>query len=157
LWIYLSWSVFLIGAELSFAHQNEAAFTSLARTGKIDQRFRESIAPRLAGRVAQAFLAGRCAPTTTQLAGELCVAPRPIAQVLDTLVQAGLLARTSVGVDDGFLPARDPETITVVDLLQALRRERQLPRRCRTSSDERVDRPLAAFDEETRSSAPQLR
>ncbi len=149
LWIYLSWSVFLVGAELAFAFQNEAAFTSIARTGKVDQAFRERIALRLAGRITRAFLAGQRPPTTGELAGELGVAPRTVAQVLETLCGASLLARTSVGIDDGYLPARDPQTITVLDLLHALRREEGAstpPTRARL--DERVDRVLAALDEE---------
>ena len=149
LWIYLSWSVFLSGAELAFAFQNETAFTSMARTGKVDQAFRERIAPRLAGRVTRAFLDGKGAPTTAELAGELGVAPRTVSQVLDALCNAGLLARTSVGIDDGYLPARDPETITVLDLLHALRREEgaSVPP-ARDRLDERADRVLAALDEE---------
>ncbi len=149
LWIYLSWSVFLVGAELAFAHQNEPAFTSMARTGKVDQHFRERIAPRLVGRIVRAFLEGRPAPSAGELAGELGVAPRSVAQVLDVLVNANLLARTSVGVDDGYLPACDPETITVLDLIAALRHEdgaSQPPVRSRL--DERVDRLLDALDEE---------
>jgi membrane protein len=149
LWIYLSWGVFLSGAELAFAFQNESAFTSMARTGKVDQAFRERIAPRLAGRIARAFLAGQRPPTTGELAGQLGVAPRTVAQVLDTLCGANLLARTSLGIDDGYLPARDPETITVLDLVFALRREEGAstpPTRSRL--DERVDRVLSALDDE---------
>jgi membrane protein len=149
LWIYLSWSVFLVGAELAFAHQNEAAFTSMARTGKVDQRYRERVAPRLAGRVTRAFLLGQRPPTTSELASQLAIAPRTVAQVLEALVHAGLLARTSVGLDDGFLPARDPASITVLDLLHALRREEgasEPPRLGRL--DERVDRLLETLDEE---------
>jgi len=153
LWIYLSWSVFLIGAELSFAHQNEPSFTSMARTGKVDQRFRERLAPRLAGRIARAFLAGRVPPTVGELAAELAVAPRAVAQVLDTLVNAGLLARTSIGLDDGYLPARDPETITVLDLVVALRREEGASTPLvRSRLDERVDRVLDALEEDDRRS-----
>jgi membrane protein len=153
LWIHLSWSVFLVGAELAFAHQNESAFTSMARTGKVDQRFEERIAPRLAGRIAHAFLGGKPAPSVGALAGELGVAPRTVLAVLESLCQANLLARTSVGADDGYLPARDPDTITVMDLLTALRREEgasEAPVRGRL--DERVDRVLDALDEENRRS-----
>lgn len=149
LWIYLSWSVFLVGAELAFAHQNEPAFTSMARTGKVDQHFKERVAPRLAGRIVRAFLEGRAAPTAGELAGELGIAPRTAAQVLDTLVNASLLARTGVGLDDGYLPARAPETITVLDLLAALRREEGASTPpVRSRLDERVDRVLGALDEE---------
>lgn len=157
LWIYLSWSVFLIGAELAFAHQNEPAFTSMARTGKVDQLFRERVAPRLAGRIARAFLDGRPPPSASELAGELGVAPRSVAQVLDVLVNANLLARTSVGVDDGYLPARDPGTITLLELLAAMRREEGAsPAPVRAALDERVDRLLDALDGEQQHSPHNL-
>jgi len=149
MWIYLSWSIFLVGAELAFALQNEPAFTSMARTGKVDARYRERVAPRLAGRVVRAFLAGEPAPTGADLASALGVAPRTVTQVLDTLVAGGLLARASAEEDDGYLPARDPATITVLDLLFALRREEGagLPP-VRARLDERVDRVLDALDDE---------
>jgi membrane protein len=149
LWIYLSWSIFLVGAELAFAHQNEPMFTSMARTGKVDQAYRERVALRLAARSAHAFLRGLRPPTTAELAGELGVAPRTVAQVLESLVRAGLLARTGVGLDDGYLPARAPEAITVRDLLLALRHEEgasQPP--VRSPLDEQADRLLEALDEE---------
>lgn len=149
LWIYLSWSVFLIGGELAFAHQNEPIFTSIERTGKVDQAYKERIAPRLAGRVTAAFLSGKPAPTGAQLASDLGVAPRMVAEVLESLVCAKLLGRTSEDLDNGYLPARDPETITVLDLLHALRREVNAGSPpVHNKLDERVERILGAFDEE---------
>jgi membrane protein len=153
LWIYLSWSVFLIGAELAFAHQNESLFTSLQRTGKIDQAFREGVAPRLAARIAAAFLAGHPAPTVTSLSGELGLAPRLVSEVLTVLVDAELLARAQTEDEDGFLPARDPDTITVLDLLTAMRRESGAGRPPIASRlDERIDRVLDALETEGRRS-----
>lgn len=153
LWVYLSWSVFLIGAELAFAHQNEPLYTSIQRTGKVDQAYRERIGPRLAVRVAAAFLQGRPAPTATALAGELGVAPRLVAEVLGSLVEADLLARAQADGEDGYLPARDPDSITVLDVLAALRQESGAGRVPVASRlDERVDRVLDALDAEGRRS-----
>jgi membrane protein len=153
LWIYFSWVVFLLGAELAFAHQNVRRFTTAARTGRIDQAFRERRGPRLAARVAAAFLAGQPAPTAAGLAGELGVAPRTVTRVLSALVDAGLLARAQGEDDDGYLPARDPGEITVLDLLHALRHEEdagQVPTVGRL--DERVDRVLETLEAEARRS-----
>lgn len=153
LWIYLSWSVFLTGAELAFAHQNVRLFTSIQRTGKIDQAFRERLAPRMAVRVAAAFLEGRPAPAATTLAGELGVAPRLVSQVLDALVEAQLLARAQSEREDGYLPARDPDAITVLDVLEALRHEPGAGRVPVVGRlDERVDRVLDALHAEGRRS-----
>ena len=147
-WIYASWVSLFVGAELSFAVQNERVVTSVARTGVIDQSFREQIAPRLAGRITAAFLAGRRPPDGAQLATELGVAPRAVAEVLEALVRHRLLAQTSDDVDEGYVPARDPDTITVLDLMHALRTEDGAnPVPTLNRLDERVDRILSGFDD----------
>ncbi len=149
LWIYFSWVALLAGAELAFAHQNERVYTSIAQTGEVDQAYREALAPRLAGRIAAAFLRGERAPTGPELANDLCVAMRVLSVVLEDLVAYGLLARSSDGEEDGYLPARDVDTITIAELLRALRHdgvENAPPVRNRL--DERVDRLLAALEDE---------
>jgi len=80
------------------------------------ERFKESLAPRMAGRITAAFQAGEPAPTAAQLANEIGVAPRSALDVLDALIAHGLLARTYGDEDDGFVPGRDPDGITVFDL-----------------------------------------
>ncbi len=153
-WIYFSWVTLFIGAEVTFAVQNEAVMTSIVRTGVIDQRFREAVAPRLAGRIAAAFLGGQPPPTVASLTGELGIGPRAVMQVLEPLVQWRLLVRSSEdSEEEGYLPARDPDTITVLDLIQAMRVVEEacsIPTRNRL--DERVDRILAGFDEAMRTS-----
>jgi membrane protein len=152
-WIYLSWVTLFVGAELSFALQNERAITSIARTGVVDQRFREAMGPRLAGRITAAFLAGDPPLAAADLAAELGVSPRAIGGVLGDLVRHRLLAETAEDQEEGYLPARDPDTITVLDVLLALRDEEDAnPVPSRTRLDQRVDRILAGFEEVQRSS-----
>ncbi|MEW6074420.1 MAG: YihY/virulence factor BrkB family protein [Planctomycetota bacterium] len=155
IWIYLSWNTLLAGAEVACAHENEHLYTSIARTGEVDQRYREALAPRLAGRIAAAFLAGEPPPAAPALATALSVAPRTALEVLDALEAHDLLVRTGEDRGEGYLPARDPETITVLDLLHALRTTpgtANPPVRARL--DARVDRILAAFDETLGASLP---
>lgn len=152
-WIYLSWITVFVGAEISCAVQNEHAITSAARMGTVDQRLRESVALRLAGRITAAFLAGEKAPTAVELSAEAGVAPRTAAEVLEELVEAHLLVETSESEVEGFVPARDPSAILVHDVLAALRTEPgagTAPRR--GPIDERVDEILEGFDEAMRTS-----
>jgi membrane protein len=154
LWIYLSWLILLMGAEIAFAHQNVSVYRSIVQTGRIDESFRERVAVRLAGRIAHAFLRGEPPPEAGALATELGIAPRAALDVLDTLVAAHLLARTPEDDEaEAYLPARDPDTITVLDVLQAIRHEANtIPPPPTSRLDERVDRILAAFDHELRRS-----
>ena len=124
IWIYLSWTILLVGAETACAVQTEPVVASVTRTGRVDQRLREVLAPRLAARITRAFLDGAPPPTGEGMAQELGLAPRAIREVLERLVAAGLLARTEVGEDlEGYLPGRDPASIHLQDLLQALKHE----------------------------------
>jgi membrane protein len=152
-WINFSWLTLFVGAELSFAVQNEGIVTSIARTGILDQRFKEGVAPRLAGRIAAAFLAGERPPTAAMLSSELGISPRAVSDVLEPLVRARHLARTVEEAEEGYVPARDPDAITVLDLLLALRvEEGASPVPSRSKVDERVDRILAGFEEAQRAS-----
>jgi membrane protein len=151
-WIFLSWAIFLTGAELCYAHQSVPLFTSIARMGTVDQTFRESLALRLSGRIADAFLAGRPPRESAELATELGISPRAVNGVLERLVEHEILARTADD-DDRYLPARDPEAVTVLDVLTAMRTEAgAVPPAARGRVDERVDRILAGLQRETRES-----
>jgi membrane protein len=153
LWIYLSWVILLLGAEFAYAHQNESIYTSIRRAGTVDQSFREALAPRLAARVTHAFLHGHRPPDAAQLASETSVAPRLAMQVLEDLAAHGLLARTSETQEEGYLPGRDPSTITMLDLAEALRSEPgSRPPDAANGLDASCERERAALDEQMRSS-----
>ena len=147
-WIFLSWAIFLTGAELCYAHQSVPTFTSIARMGTVDQQFRESLALRLCGRIADAFLTGAPARESAELATEIGISPRAVNGVLERLVEHGILARTDHD-EDRYLPARDPESVTVLDVLTAMRTETgaESPT-ARGKLDERVDRILAGMERE---------
>jgi membrane protein len=152
-WIFLSWSIFLIGAELVYAHHSVPLFASIARMGAVDQAFRESLALRLAGRIAEAFLEGRPPRGSAELSAELGVSPRVVNQVLESLVRHGLCAQTLDGEEDLYLPARDPEAIAVTDVLAAMRSEPDAhPLSNPTRLDERVERVLEGLGRESRAS-----
>ena len=152
-WVFLSWTIFLIGAELSYAHQSVPLFTSIARMGSVDHAYRESLALRLCGRIADAFLGGRESCSAGDLANELGVAPRAVNGVLEDLVEHGILVRTGEGDDDRFVPARDPESIEVLDILTALKSEEgTVPLAANSRLDERIDRILDGLETESRAS-----
>lgn len=154
LWLYVNWSVLLLGAEIAHAHQSEPVQTSLALTGSVDQRFRERLALRLAVRVADAFLRGQRAPNASELASDLGLAPRLVEQVLARMVEADVLVRTDDDSGQGFLPARDPEAIPLLLVLDALRREEGvIPPPVVRRIDEGVDRALGAIEAEIAGSA----
>jgi len=122
IWVYLSWTIVFVGAQLAASHQNEAVVRQhLGR--QADQALRESLAIAAAAQVARDFVAGGPRRTIDELARRLEVTPAVMEGVVDPLVRAGLLAPTPVGDEMAYLPARDLDQVRASDVRDALRRD----------------------------------
>jgi len=121
IWLWFSWVVVLLGAELAYAHQNEAAYGRVIRDLPTSHRYRESLALRAIGRIVEAFLRSTPPWTTIKLSASLKVPEGTLERALDPLVEAGFLAEGGPGPDVTWLLARDPEAVTVKMVLDAER------------------------------------
>jgi len=154
-WTYVSWLVLLVGAQVAASHQNERLVRQRFRAGRADQALREVLAVVAAGNVARDFLSGGPPRTSAALAEALKVPALMIEEVLQALVRAGILAQTAAGQEVHYLPARDLDTIRVVDVRDALRRDARAGG-LRAEVEGRVEpgllRVLHAAEEESRRS-----
>lgn len=140
LWIYISWLIVLLGVEVVHAHQNRGVLEGEAHSSPLSAAARDKLALVLTLRICQRFCAGERAPTTDDLSVELAVPRLYVAGLLAELADDGFVARGCSG-DEGWLPARDPEMITVADLLETVRgagHPLQLPDTMLTSETEKV-------------------
>jgi membrane protein len=120
-WIYFSWAIVLLGAELAFALQNFASFRQ-ARVGEEPRPAeREAVGLAVAAHMARAFRDGVGGMTAEELAGALDVPVRTVRSLLGELEAAGLVAPRGDDRLDGCQLGRAAETITVAELLTALR------------------------------------
>jgi len=122
IWIYLSWLILLIGAQLSFYVQNPRYLRAGQAPVRLTSRLRERLALTVMLLIARNFVAGRPAWRLRGLAEQLEVPGSALATVLDSLEKAGLLTTTEV---EDVLPARDLDSIALHDILNAVRDERQ--------------------------------
>jgi membrane protein len=122
-WLYLSWNIFLVGAQLAASHQYEQRMRQAVRARYVDQELREALAVVVAAAVSRSFIDGHRAPTSVSLAEALEVPPPAVEQVLDTLVRAGLLVRVSGGGEVRYDPARDVDAVRMIDLEEAMRHD----------------------------------
>jgi membrane protein len=122
IWIYLSWLILLIGAQLSFYVQNPRYL----RVGQAPIRLTSALRERLAFTVmlliARRFVAGEPPWEQRQLAEDLEIPGAALGSVVNSLEKAGLLTLTE---QEELLPARDLERIALADVLHAVRDERQ--------------------------------
>jgi membrane protein len=153
IWIQFSWVAVLIGAEFCFAHQSEPSYLRVARSRPADHAFKELLGLRAMSRIGERFLSGGPAWTADGLGTALAVPARPLEEVLGALVDRGILAPVPAGSEDGYLPGRDLDAITVKSVLDALKGTSgpvDLPPR--TKADHRIARLLETLDREMQES-----
>jgi membrane protein len=148
-WIYVFWAIVLFGAELGFAYQNLRQYREEVRGREPSPAERESLAIALLLEIARAFRSGRGALRDEGLAEALAIPVRSARALLSDLSRAGLIApRGGSGEPAGdYLLARPAESISVADVLRALRGERSAERSARAP---RIASVLAVLDPDPR-------
>src|SRR5439155_25187323 len=93
--LYLSWLILLFGAQVAYAFQNRASYLEERQLENINQRGREFVALRLMTSIGQRFLRGDRPATVGELGKELRVPTRLIQQIMEMLVNAGLVVEAA--------------------------------------------------------------
>lgn len=119
LWLYVTWVIVLLGAEIAFAAQHVPTTPVMPQARPLSLESQELLALRLMVSVSRRFLAGEPA-TAADLAQETQAPPVPTQEAIERLRTVGLLVAAE---DDArLLPSRDPEHTSPADVLLALRR-----------------------------------
>ncbi len=117
-WVYLSWLILLLGADLSFYVQ----FPQYLRYGQepieLNGGARELAALSLMYSIGREHAAGKDYWTLNRLAAELDVPGTALAPVVGCLERAGLLRVTE---KEHFVPARELGEISLAEILAAVR------------------------------------
>jgi membrane protein len=119
-WLYASWLVVLVGAQVAATHQRDRTLALHKRLGESDPERRELLALSLVLHVARAFVSGGQRPTLERLRDDLGAQESVMRDVLARVQAAGLVA--PLRTDGSLVLARPPERIRVKDVLDALRR-----------------------------------
>ncbi len=146
-WVYLSWLILLLGAQLSFYMQHPEHL----RTGHDDVPLtgasRERLAMSVMYLIGERFLDGGPRWTINGLAERLDVPGSILDDVVSALQAHGLVLDAE---DDSVAPARDLATISLDAILEAIRHEVPDPRRP-------AQRPVAPADQAARAADEALR
>ena len=146
-WIYTSWVIVLLGAEVAYAHENVAAIGRARRGEDPSPAAREAIGLAIATRVARAFRATGEALDTQELGEALGVSERAVRSIVADLERARIVAPHGDVRRDAIQLGRSADRITVRDVLDALRgpRDAIAPQ---VRIEEPVRRLLAEMDQE---------
>ncbi len=122
IWIYVSWLILLVGAQLSFYVQNPRYLHVGQAPIRLTSALRERLAFTVMLLIARKFVAGEPPWDQRLLAEDLEIPGSALAVVVGSLERAGLVSLTE---DEELIPARDLEGIALHDILSAVRDERQ--------------------------------
>ena len=124
IWVHISWVILLLGAQLAFYVQNP----QYLRPGRGEIRVSSTVRERLALSVMYLIVNDYGAGTrwtTNRLAEHLEIPGAALAPIMTELEKHKLLV---IAEDDTWLPARDPATIALCDVIDAVRHESAGPR-----------------------------
>jgi membrane protein len=148
-WIYVSWLVLLLGAQLTFYVQHpehlRSGHSDIPMTGAL----RERLALSIMYLVGERFAAGQARWNVNDLAERLNVQGVVINEVVTDLEDHGLVLTAE---DESIAPARDLESITLAAIFDAIRHETPDPRRPKPRAVRAADAAATRADDAVRAS-----
>ncbi|HME39541.1 MAG TPA: YhjD/YihY/BrkB family envelope integrity protein [Steroidobacteraceae bacterium] len=118
LWVYVSWLILLIGAQLAFYVQFPQYLQHGHEAIELTGGDCEQAGLAIMYLVGRDYLAGKRCWSAGALAAELDVPGAALAPVMARLQRSGLIVAT---ISDQFVPGRDPEGILLADIVDAVR------------------------------------
>ena len=123
LWLQISWTICLFGAELTYAGQNIRNFSFDRDTRRITRRYRDFVAILTMSLIAKRFVRNEAAYTAEEMAEECQIPIRLMHQTLDDLQEIGLLhevASDKKSEEVSYQPSIDINQLNVAMLLDKL-------------------------------------
>lgn len=120
MWVYFSWAIVLLGAEVSFAYQNENIFALERYAGKASHAYREALGIRIMLDIAARFNAGSPGLVQEEAAREWRVPLSLVGELLDDFQRAGLIVACATE-PPSYQPARSIYRIEMTDVVAAIR------------------------------------
>ena len=118
LWLYVSWLIVLLGAQLAFYVQNPRYLRPGRGEIQLNASLRERIALSIMYLIVHDYSAARHPWTINSLADHLELPGAALGPIVRALERNNLLL---LAEDDTWVPARDPGAINLSDVLEAVR------------------------------------
>lgn len=120
IWLYLSWLILLMGAQIAYYYQHPLLLRTHRREGPLSNEARERLAIMLMLLIGYSYYHNRELWTLERLAQEFAVEPLALQTMLGVLEHHGFI-RESGDDPPAYYPARDIETIRLRALVEAVR------------------------------------
>ncbi|WP_116812035.1 YihY/virulence factor BrkB family protein [Steroidobacter cummioxidans] len=125
IWVYISWLILLLGAQLGFYVQNPQYLRPGRGVIALNSSLRERVALSIMYLIVNDYRTAQHRWTVNRLADHLDLPGAALTPIMDALEERKLLL---VAEDDSWVPARDPHAIELNDVLDAVRHDTAGPR-----------------------------
>lgn len=125
IWLYVSWLILLLGAQLAFYVQNPQYLRPGRSEIQLNPSLRERVALSIMYLIVIDYHEGRHRWSINRLAEHLDLPGAAIGPLVSALERAHILL---LAEDDTWVPARDPHTIELTNVLDAVRHDTTGPR-----------------------------
>jgi membrane protein len=126
LWLFISWSVFLFGAELSFTLQNFNLLKNGLKVHSPTYKEREYLSLKILLLIGDHFLTQKPPPTLKDITEGLNLPFNLTKELIFSLVDCNLIIELNQSGQTAYLPARNLDTIKMSDIIQAVQGDQKL-------------------------------
>ena len=119
IWVYASWLIILVGAEVACFHQYPGSYRAGRELDGKTPLSQERLALTALVRITQRYLTEYPPWSVSDLASSMRVQLSVLEPLIETLLAKGVLLQTTQ--PEGVIPGRPPEQIAVVSVLDILR------------------------------------
>lgn len=116
LWVQISWTICLFGAELSYTNQNLDFYDYDTHTGDLSHRYRLLLSAMLMSHICKGFDKGRRPYTTIELRDKTDIPIRIVNELLYQLIEARLIIEITSdekGEPSQYVPAENVNNLTL--------------------------------------------
>jgi membrane protein len=148
IWLYLSWIILLVGASISFYHQNPDQLKWRPGNSHLSARLRDQLALQVMINIARAHdRQSDLVPNLVNLAAYQQVPTPVLARMLNALEQDGLVIQ-SAEKPPSYLPGASLQRISLVDILRCARNAEDEGQSDNLRSDVGVSRLLQSLEQQ---------
>jgi membrane protein len=148
IWLYLSWVILLVGASISFYHQNPDQLKWKRSNSHLSARLRDQLALQVMVSIARAHdRQSELAANLKNLAAYQQVPVPVLARMLEALQQDGLVIQSAENPPN-YLPGAALQRISLVDILRSARSAEDEGQSDSLRSDAGVSRLLQSLEQQ---------
>ena len=124
IWLYMNWTILLIGAQISYCHQNILFLNLRKEAFKLSSRLKEKLALIIMYLISDNYFHNKEKLSIETLTEKLGIQQEDVLDTVNILIENNILIETS---DDPpyYIPAKDIGSITLSEILKSVRKNSQ--------------------------------